>query len=177
MEINFSTKKKLIENIQNLSIDHQRQIFYILQKYLENNLDNTKWYSKNQNGIFINFSVINDKIINDIEIFIKECNNKENKIKELEKELELIENKEICYKIISENNVDNEKEDFNYILNIIDNNLLSDLNKYFDKKNNKKQNLQTKFINATKRYTKCVNTEKKFEETNNFFLDYEKYKL
>jgi hypothetical protein len=175
MEINFTEKKYIIENIQKLSIDQQRQIFFILKKYLDNNINDSKWYTKNQNGIFINFSYIDNTIINDINLFINECNIKKEKLQKLQEEIQLIENKEICYKIAPENNEIDEKEDFGYIYNIIDVTVMNNMNEHLNKKHIKKQNLQTKFVNATKRYTKCVNAEKKFEETNIFFLDYEQY--
>ncbi len=177
MEINFTEKKYIIEKIQQLCVDQQRQIFFILKKYLDNNLNESKWYTKNQNGVFINFSYIDDIIIKDINKFINECTIKKEKLKKLQEEIHSIEKTEICYKIIPDNNEVKEKEDFAYFYDNIDKNLINNMNEQLNKKNTKKNNLQTKFINATKKYTKCVNIEKKFEETNIFFLDYEQYIL
>lgn len=175
MEVNSVEKKDLIEDIQKISIDQQRQVFFILRKVLERDTDN-KWYTKNQNGIFINLSHINDNVITDIKLYVKECFEKHEVLMKLEEEIQLTENKEICYKIVSLNE-NNEKEDFEYLYKIIGQ---SRINEFMDninltKKNKKKQNLQTKFINATKRYNKSANTEKKIDESVIYFLDYEPY--
>lgn len=175
MEINSVEKKDLIENIQKISVDQQRQVFFILRKVLERDMDN-KWYTKNQNGIFINLSNICDSVITDIKLYVKECFEKYEILKKLEEEIQLTENKEICYKIASIDD-NNEKEDFEYLYKIIGQ---SRLNEFMDninltKKNKKKQNLQTKFINATKRYNKSANTEKKIDDSVIYFLDYEPY--
>jgi hypothetical protein len=225
VNINFSNieKKNIINTIQKLSIEQQRQIFFILQKYLneeksintyempntqfthlnkssqiinsdlqgiKNNINpnltsisskNDKWYTKNQNGIFINLSSINNSILKDILIFINECKLKKDKLKVLEKEIQSVENKEICYKIIYEEN--NEVEDFDYLYNNIDKEVLNSINDNIKKKFLKKNNLQTKFINATKKYIKSFNydlasiskSEKKNDDSLNYFLNYEKY--
>jgi hypothetical protein len=185
MEINYIEKKNIINTIQKLNIVQQRQIFFILRKYLDedfanNSIINTnesnKWYTKNQNGIFINLSSINNSIIKDIIIFVNECKLKKEKLKVLEKEIQSIENKEICYKIIYEEN--NELEDFDYLYNNIDKEILNSINDNLNKKFQKKNNLQTKFINATKKYIKTFNYDKKIEDSSvNYILDYEKYLL
>ncbi len=175
MEINSIEKKDLIDDIQKISIEQQRQVFFILRKVLEIDNEN-KWYTKNQNGIFINLSNIDDSVISDIKLYVKECFDKQELLKKLEDEMDSTENKEICYKIAPISD-DNEKEDFNYFYKIIGqskiNEFLDNIN--FTKKNKKKQNLQTKFVNATKRYNKSANTEKKIDESITYFLDYEPY--
>jgi hypothetical protein len=172
MENNFIKKKLIIDEIQKMNLDEQRQIFIILQKHL-NGLNDTKWNTKNENGIFINLSYIDNSVINDIEIFINECKEKKKKMQEIQNEQNNIENKGICYKVLS--NINTEKEDFEFIYKIIDPLLIKNMQQEFKKYSSKKNNLQTKFINASKRYTKSINYEKKFENSN--FLDFETYNL
>jgi hypothetical protein len=88
MEVLLAEKKNLISKIQKLSMDHQREIFFILRKSLDlDNIDNDSWYTKNQNGIFINLAIIDDNIIKDINIFVDECKNSKDKMKKLQKEI------------------------------------------------------------------------------------------
>ncbi len=177
--IDSAEKKSLINKIQKLSMDHQREVFFILRKSLDlDDDDNDCWYTKNQNGIFINLAIISDNIIKDIDIFVDECKNSKDKMKELQKEILSIENQEICYKMIDNNNFI-ENEDFNDIYTIMSVKNINDIieNIRMNKKIYKKNSLQTKFINATKRYTKSISAEKKNDEPVVFFLDYEKYNI
>jgi hypothetical protein len=179
MEVLLAEKKNLISKIQKLSMDHQREIFFILRKSLDlDNIDNDSWYTKNQNGIFINLAIIDDNIIKDINIFVDECKNSKDKMKKLQKEILSIENQEICYKMIDTNNYI-DSEDFNDIYTIMNTKYINEIieNIRMNKKIYKKNSLQTKFVNATKRYTKSINAEKKTEEPLIFFLDYEKYNI
>ena len=64
---NLEVKKKfIIEKVQNFNQIEQVELYKIFRK------ENIS-YSENNNGIFINLNLVNDKIINKIEKFIKYC--------------------------------------------------------------------------------------------------------
>ena len=64
---NLEVKKKfIIEKVQNFNQFEQVELFKIFRK------ENIS-YSENNNGIFINLNLVNNKIINKIEKFIKYC--------------------------------------------------------------------------------------------------------
>lgn len=175
MEINSGEKKSLINKIQKLSIDHQREIFYILRKYLDISYrKQNKWYTKNQNGIFINLSLIDNSVLSDIALFVEECNLKKNEMMKLKEESQSIENQEICYKIVSRNLISH--EDFTDMYKIIS---TRDMNNIIDNihlnKSQKKNNMQAKFVNAAKRYSKSISSDKKTDDTVSYYLDYESY--
>ena len=205
MSLKILEKKDLINKIQKLSVKHQREIFFILRKNFSSNQinqnknsflkniedsnisnqyfynieqdnDDNKWYTKNQNGIFINLSKVDESILNDISNFVDECKDNKDKMLKLHKEIQSIENKEICYKI-DDINIIKEIENFNDFNNVMNpkniNNIIDNI--HLNKKNPKKNNLQTKFINATKKYNKSIGSDRKIEESIIYYLEYEDY--
>ena len=119
----FSTqaKRELVDKIALLSKDEHLEIFKIIKK-------NTSKFSENTNGIFINLSVLDDLILNDINKFLIFCyqnqqnlehkedimNNEIKKIFEKQEEQEGQEEnkiKIITHKIIVEHEEESEDEE------------------------------------------------------------------
>lgn len=70
--------------IEELNKESHIEVFKIFKKH---EVD----YSENKNGIFINLSITHDKVINDVENYIKYINNQEKIIDEVEHQKQSIE--------------------------------------------------------------------------------------
>jgi hypothetical protein len=68
MSITHNAKLKIIDDIKKLDIKHQKYIFILLK-------NNNFKYSKNKNGVFINFNNINDDLIENIYKYIHSIEN------------------------------------------------------------------------------------------------------
>lgn len=76
---------KLKEHIENLPKENHIEIYKIIKKH-------TNDYSKNNNGIFVNISILKDEAISDIQKYIEYITNQEKLINDIEKEKTKIEN-------------------------------------------------------------------------------------
>lgn len=66
MKLTIDAKKNLVKEIDQLSKDQHLEIYKIVNGY-------TDKYTQNDNGIFINLSVLNDNILNKIKQFVDYC--------------------------------------------------------------------------------------------------------
>ena len=64
---NIHEKKNLVNQIQNLSKLEKIEIFKMIK-------EETKHYTENLNGIFINVNILSDNLLNKIEDFLNYCN-------------------------------------------------------------------------------------------------------
>lgn len=99
----YDEKKKLFNDIELLSIDQQKEIFKIFHK------NNVK-YTENTNGIYIIGDNIEDKILREIEKFIKFCIEKNAQLKKEEEEFKNERDKFLGDKFKDDNNTDKEPE-------------------------------------------------------------------
>ncbi len=99
-----NNKKDLVKDISNLSKDEHIEIFKIIRTH-------TNKYTKNDNGIFINLSILDDNVIDTIKNFVIFCqDNKER----LEKKEEIIRSEQDkMFKKSPKENKNEEKEDYN----------------------------------------------------------------
>jgi len=63
---NNELKKKMVREIEDLSLDEHIEIFKIIKQM-------TDKYTKNDNGVFVNVSILDDNIIHQIDRFVKYC--------------------------------------------------------------------------------------------------------
>ena len=64
---NIHYKKNLVSQIEQLSSLEQIEIFKLIK-------DETKYYTENLNGIFINVNILSDNLLEKIENFVEYCN-------------------------------------------------------------------------------------------------------
>ena len=64
---NIHDKKNLVSQIEQLSSLEQIEIFKLIK-------DETKYYTENLNGIFINVNILSDNLLEKIENFVEYCN-------------------------------------------------------------------------------------------------------
>tara|TARA_B100000424_G_C22638878_1_gene353364 strand:- start:60 stop:551 length:492 start_codon:yes stop_codon:yes gene_type:complete len=142
--INYKEKKELVQKITNLLPIQQNEIFNIFDNHNFN-------YSRNNNGVFINITNIDNNLVNEINNYI-------NFIEHNQERLETIEN--TC-----ENIYNNPNDDINSIYKIINfeefTNLknLTKLEKIRNDMNiKKKKEYHLKFINTMKKYQRLLYT-------------------
>ena len=140
--VEYKEKKELVNKINNLLPIQQNEIFNIFQKYKNN-------YSKNNNGIFINITNINEQLLNEINNYINFIKHNQERLKTIENDCENIYNKSNndvnnIYKIIN-------FEEFTNLKN------LSKLEKIKNDMNSKKKKeYHLKFINTMKKYQRLL---------------------
>lgn len=88
----YKKKKKLINDIKNLSKNEHIQIFHIIKNA------NIK-YTENNNGIFINLNNINDEILYKLIDFIKYTKFNNNELEKIDKIRDKIREDNICNQI------------------------------------------------------------------------------
>lgn len=76
MTLTFDEKKKMVRDILTLEEHQQIQIFHILD-------DKKVKYSSNSNGLLLNLSQLDEKIIEEINDYVKRCM-KDNKYRKIE---------------------------------------------------------------------------------------------
>ena len=147
--VEYKDKKELVKRISVLLPIQQNEIFNIFEKYNFN-------YSKNNNGVFINITDINDNLLNEINNYI-------NFIEHNQLRLETIEN--TCENICNTTN-----DDINNIYKIINFeeflnlNNLTKLEKIRNDMNiKKKKEYHLKFINTMKKYQRMLYTNNDFD--------------
>ena len=100
---NIHDKKNLVSQIEQLSSLEQIEIFKLIK-------DETKYYTENLNGIFINVNILSDNLLQRIENFVEYCNKQRI---ELDKKEQFINQQKIE---IYGNNNNNEKINNNIII-------------------------------------------------------------
>ena len=159
----------IIKSIDTLSSKYHKEIFLFLKS-------NKVQYSKNQNGVFINMSLLSDDIIDELKILV-------NKYKEHTLSQTDINTKNNCIIDVITNGV-NSSTNYNTVndkVSATDEILISFNHKdvaYLEKDKQKinKKNVHLKFNTAIKKYNKySSNDYKKFEFTLHHSLDFENY--
>lgn len=140
--IEYKDKKELVYKINNLLPIQQNEIFNIFKINKFN-------YTKNNNGIFINITNINDKLLNEINNYI-------NFIGHNQERLETIEN--TCENIY--NNTNDDSNNIYKIINFVEFTNLKNLTNIEKIKNDmnskKKKEYHLKFINTMKKYQRLL---------------------
>jgi hypothetical protein len=140
--IEYKDKKELVYKINNLLPIQQNEIFNIFKINKFN-------YTKNNNGIFINITNINDKLLNEINKYI-------NFIEHNQERLETIET--TCENMY--NNTNNDVSNIYKIINFeefINLKNLTNLEKIKNEMNSKKKKeYHLKFINTMKKYQRLL---------------------
>lgn len=140
--IEYKDKKELVYKINNLLPIQQNEIFNIFKINKFN-------YTKNNNGVFINITNINDKLLNEINNYI-------NFIGHNQERLETIEN--TCENIY--NNTNDDSNNIYKIINFVEFTNLKNLTNLEKIKNDmnskKKKEYHLKFINTMKKYQRLL---------------------
>lgn len=99
MKYTSEDKKQLVKEIGYLSKDEHIEIFKLIK-------NSTPHYTQNDNGIFINLSILDDKIVNKLRQFVNFCIDNRQTLETKDKIIQLEKDK--MFSNISEKNVDNE---------------------------------------------------------------------
>lgn len=166
----------IIKNIEKLSLNYHKEIFLFLQSHRIQ-------YSKNQNGVFINMSLIGDAVLDELKIIVDKYTETiltQTKLEYINKTNMDINFKQNCTNNhISTHNVDYSNNKTNIFLN-------EDIVLTFnpkdvaifekDKQKINKKNVHLKFNTSIKKYSKYSSNDcKKFDSTLNHSLDFENY--
>lgn len=165
---NNKYKKSLFEKINSLSTTEHEEIYRII-------IDSNVNISKNKNGVFFNISSVDDDVIEQITTFVDYCISNKDQLDEYDKKLNECKLSNKYAKVIDMNikleNMgvgDKQKKQDDWSKVKLDQ---KSVNKYLffiekfnedrDKLYHKKVN--SKFINAKKKYSKKITVDKKFE--------------
>lgn len=176
----YYNKKHLFDKINSLSSTEHDEIYRIIN---ENDIN----VSKNKNGIFFNLSSINDVVLNEIDKFVTYCVNNKQQLDEYDKRLNeckmnnkygMIVNMNIKLEDMIAEKDNNQIDDWSKV--DLDNksmmkvtNMLQRIADEREKLHIKKIN--SKFINAKKRFNKKTISDKKFDYEHILELDKETY--
>lgn len=162
-------KKQLIMSVNDLCLTEHIEIFKIISK-------NDTNYTKNNNGIFINLSSLNDYQLEEISSFIDFCIKNKIDLDEYDKKLQeckannnynLIVNSLPLNNIINEENAkvikDSEERIQDQLNSIQKNEKLTSFISYIEDsvENIHKKKTNLKYFNAKKKYSRKINIEKK----------------
>ncbi len=174
-------KKVLFEKINSLSSTEHEEIYRIISFHGINT-------SKNKNGVFFNLSSVSDDAITAIETFVNYCLSNKQELDEYDKRLNecKLNNK---YTDIMKMNIKLEelseleqktkvKDDWSKVK--LDNKSSIRFNTLVDKMNEDREKLHmkrlnSKFVNAKKKYSRRVLTDRKFDYENITELTHEQY--
>lgn len=174
-------KKVLFEKINSLSSTEHEEIYRIITSHDINT-------SKNKNGVFFNLSSVNEDVIAAIETFVNYCLSNKQELDEYDKRLNecKLNNK---YTDIMKMNIKLEdlseleqkakvKDDWRKVK--LDNKSSLRFNTLVDKMNEDRERLHmkrlnSKFVNAKKKYSRRVLTDRKFDYENITELAHEPY--
>lgn len=180
MKYTYHNKKHLFDKINSLTSTEHDEIYRIIT---ENDIN----VSKNKNGIFFNLSSIDDVVLNEIDKFVTYCVNNKQQLDDYDKKLNeckmnnkygMIVNMNIKLedmKAEKENNQidDWSKVDLDHKSMMKVSNMLQRIVDERDKLHIKKIN--SKFINAKKRFNKKASCDKKFDYEQIIELDKDIY--
>lgn len=183
--MNNRQKRSLLEKINKLTYTEHDEIFKLLR-------NNSTPFTQNKNGVFFNLSSVDEKMLMQIDQFVDFCLKNKKELDEYDKKINECKISNKYDRIIFDNPQKSEnrslaslltaskKEDWQTVMNDIKSseklsNFVEMLETNMDKIHKKKIN--TKFVNAKKRYARKLVTEKKFESelTNN--LEEEAYPI
>ncbi len=167
-EYTYFNKKHLFDKINSLSSTEHDEIFRIIN---EHNIN----ISKNKNGVFFNLSSLNDNVLQEIDKFVTYCVNNKQQLDEYDKRLNeckmnnkygMIVNMNIKLEdMVSEKDtnpaddwsrVELDAKNLAKVTNMLQR-IVDDREKLHIKK------INSKFINAKKRFNKKVSSDKKFD--------------
>lgn len=180
---NNKFRKLLFDKINSLSSTEHEEIYRIILK----NSINT---SKNKNGVFFNLSGIDDTVIEKIDTFVNYCISNKHELDEYDKRLnecklnnkysEIVNMNLKLEQLVGVEQKNKTKDDWSKVK--LDSKSISTFNKLTDKLHENRdklhmKKLNSKFINAKKRYSKRIVSDKKFEYENVIELTREPYLL
>ncbi len=163
------SRKFLFEKINSLSSTEHEEIYRIIKEHSVN-------VSRNKNGVFFNLSTINDEVIEKINTFVTYCISNKDQLDEYDKRLNECKLSNKYGRIVNmninlENFVHNEqlpecKDDWSKMK--LDHNSSAKISLLILKLNEDREKLHikrlnSKFINAKKKYSKKFATDKKFD--------------
>ena len=159
----------IIKSIDTLSLKYHKEIFLFLKSH-------GVQYSKNQNGVFVNMSLLSDEIIDELKILVNKY--KQNTLSQMEINTK---NNSIMDSITNSVNSSTNDTTINDKYATSNDIMMSFNHKdvaFFEKDKQKinKKNVHLKFNTAIKKYIKySSNDYKKFEYTLHHSLDFENY--
>lgn len=174
-------KKSLFEKINNLSSTEHEEIYKIITS-------NSINISKNKNGVFFNLSSVSDEIVNKISIFVEYCLSNKDELDEYDKKLnecklnnkysDIMQMNVKLEQLIDTDKKNKPKDDWSKVK--LDSKSISKFHTLVDKLNEDRdklhiKKLNSKFINAKKKYSKKITSDKKFDCENVIELNKEPY--
>lgn len=182
---NNKFRKLLFDKINSLSSTEHEEIYRVISTHSINT-------SKNKNGVFFNLSGIDDDVIQQIDTFVNYCISNKQELDEYDKRLNECKLNNKYSEIVNMNlNLKLEqlvgveqkikpKDDWSKVK--LDNKSSTRFNILIDKHNEDRdklhmKKLNSKFINAKKKYSKRIITDKKFEYENVIELTQDPYLL
>ena len=169
---NNKFRKLLFDKINSLSSTEHEEIYRVISS----NCINT---SKNKNGVFFNLSGIDDAVIEQIDTFVNYCISNKEELDEYDKRLnecklnnkysEIVNMNIKLDQLVGIEQKAKPKDDWSKVK--LDSKSTIRFNVLIDKHNDDRdklhmKKLNSKFINAKKKYSKHIVTDKKFEYEN-----------
>lgn len=182
IKFNNKFKKALFEKINSLSSTEHEEIYRIIN-------DNNVNISRNRNGIFFNISSVDDDIVDQIATFVDYCISNKDQLDEYDKKLNecKLSNKygqvidmNIKLEHLGVNDKQRKQDDWSKVK--IDAKNVNKFITFVEKFNEDRDKLyqkkiNSKFINAKKKYSRKITVEKKFEYEHIDELHIESYLL
>lgn len=164
----YHTKKHLFDKINSLSSTEHDEIYRIINEHNVN-------ISKNKNGIFFNLSSIDDDVLNQIDKFVTYCVHNKQQLDEYDKRLNeckmnnkygMIVNMNIKLEDMIGERENNQVDDWSKL--DIDTKSMTKVANMLQRIADERERLHikkinSKFINAKKRFNKKANSDKKFD--------------
>lgn len=176
-------KKIIFDKINTLSTTEHEEIYRII-------CDHSVNVSKNKNGVFFNLSSVENDVVAKIDAFVSYCVSNKVQLDEYDKRLNeckmsnkygKIENMNIRLENLpSSDTVTNEKDDWNKVK--LENKSVAKLTHLIDRMQEDREKLNvkrvnSKFVNAKKRFSKKVVSDKKFDYEHITELEVQPYVL
>ena len=176
-------KKVIFDKINTLSTTEHEEIYRIISEHAVN-------VSRNKNGVFFNLSSVENDVVAKIDTFVSYCVSNKVQLDEYDKRLNeckmsnkygKIENMNIRLENLpSSDTITNEKDDWNKVK--LENKSVAKLTHLIDRMQEDREKLNvkrvnSKFVNAKKRFSKKVVSDKKFDYEHITELEVQPYVL
>lgn len=176
-------KKIIFDKINTLSTTEHEEIYRIISEHAVN-------VSRNKNGVFFNLSSVENDVVAKIDTFVSYCVSNKVQLDEYDKRLNeckmsnkygKIENMNIRLENLpSSDTITNEKDDWNKVK--LENKSVAKLTHLIDRMQEDREKLNvkrvnSKFVNAKKRFSKKVVSDKKFDYEHITELEQQPYVL
>lgn len=176
-------KKIIFDKINTLSTTEHEEIYRIISEHSVN-------VSRNKNGVFFNLSSVENDVVAKIDTFVSYCVSNKVQLDEYDKRLNeckmsnkygKIENMNIRLENLpSSDTITNEKDDWNKVK--LENKSVAKLTHLIDRMQEDREKLNvkrvnSKFVNAKKRFSKKVVSDKKFDYEHITELEQQPYVL